>query len=549
MPKRNARRSSIAKYNPARISVVLAALVIALASVMHPAIALAQDRPSQEDKPNSWRYVDGVPISETEALSLTSETNSIPESGTNTDTTTPPEETEPAFVSWSETPAGFINSKGALIEGALRKGIDVSEWNKSIDWAAVASSDIDYAIIRCGYGDDLTSQDDKYFLDNVRGCLENDIPFGVYIYSYAYNEKMAASEAAHVLRLLEEADLSPADLGYPVYYDLEEQGHTSKPCIRERNPKYVEGLDEDGDGEEDEPKYIYNYLDNETLALLATTFATAIEEAGYKVGIYANLNWWNNHLTDPAFDQWERWVAQYYHQCNYQGSYAMWQCTSSGSVNGISTRVDLNFDYDLNRCAPVLPDIDVTDWYYTNGSYTYVMSRELITGYSSGKNAGKFGPYHNITRGQVATILWRMAGEPEAQAQPFEDVDYSEYYGPAIHWARATGVVNGHKDTDGVYRKFKPDAQVTRQELVCMFANYAQFVDERSIESDGTTMNERPDADKVSSWAAPSMAWAIEQGILNGKNRDGVYYLAPKDKAWRASMATMIMNYLLLPAD
>ena len=62
------------------------------------------------------------------------------------------------------------------------KGIDVSKWQGVIDWSKVKT---DFAIIRLGLGDNLESQDDAQFLNNVNGCINNNIPFGVYIYSYA----------------------------------------------------------------------------------------------------------------------------------------------------------------------------------------------------------------------------------------------------------------------------------------------------------------------------------------------------------------------------
>ena len=66
------------------------------------------------------------------------------------------------------------------------RGIDVSSWQEAINWSLVKGQ-IDFAIIRLGYGDNVERQDDKYFLNNVNGCIANNIPFGVYIYSYATN--------------------------------------------------------------------------------------------------------------------------------------------------------------------------------------------------------------------------------------------------------------------------------------------------------------------------------------------------------------------------
>ena len=209
------------------------------------------------------------------------------------------------------------------VSGVKRVGIDVSSYQGDIDWEKVAASGISYAIIRCGYGSDYESQDDKYFLENVQGALEAGLDIGVYLYSYATqltgDDSSAESEAAHVLRLLEEAGLEPEDLALPVYLDMENS---------------TQGK-----------------LGTSMLGDIAETFCSIIEQAGYKVGIYANLNWWNNYLTDDVFEteSWYKWVARYPTSTSVTSCGAddanMWQFTSSGTVSGISGSVDVNFDY------------------------------------------------------------------------------------------------------------------------------------------------------------------------------------------------------------
>ncbi len=102
-----------------------------------------------------------------------------------------------------------------------RYGIDVAEHQGVLDWKAIKNEGkVRFAILRCGYGSDYTYQDDGQFENNVRGCEENKIPYGVYIYSYATNNDMARSEAEHVKRLLKKCG-SWFRLG--VWYDVEEQ--------------------------------------------------------------------------------------------------------------------------------------------------------------------------------------------------------------------------------------------------------------------------------------------------------------------------------------
>ena len=102
--------------------------------------------------------------------------------------------------------------------------IDVSYHNGTIDWNKVKAAGIQGAIIRCGYGDNIASQDDKQFKRNADECVRLGIPFGIYIYSYAKNTTQAKSEAEHALRL---ATPYKGKMSYPIYYDLEEKGTES----------------------------------------------------------------------------------------------------------------------------------------------------------------------------------------------------------------------------------------------------------------------------------------------------------------------------------
>lgn len=190
----------------------------------------------------------------------------------------------------------------------MLRGIDVSEHQGRINWNSVKDS-IDYAILRCGYGDDVISQDDAQFKRNADECTRLGIPFGVYIYSYAMSIEQAKSEADHVLRLIKDYKLD-----YPVYYDLEDSGTTGQ-------------------------------CSNGLIASMAEAFADIIEANGYWCGMYANTSWWNNKLTDSRFDRWVRWVAQYASNCTYGGSYDMWQYASDGRINGVNGNVDVNYCY------------------------------------------------------------------------------------------------------------------------------------------------------------------------------------------------------------
>lgn len=184
----------------------------------------------------------------------------------------------------------------------IKKIIDVSEHQGKIDWAKTKGH-IEGAILRCGYGDNIASQDDKQWKRNADECTRLGIPFGVYIYSYAANMAQAESEAQHVLRCVRGYKLS-----YPIYLDLEHPGTESGAIAR------------------------------------ANRFGDIIEGAGHWCGVYANLYWWTNHL--GGLNRFTKWIAQYNKTLDFVGTHKdMWQYSSTGKISGISGNVDLNECY------------------------------------------------------------------------------------------------------------------------------------------------------------------------------------------------------------
>ena len=238
----------------------------------------------------------------------------------------------------SEEDGIALLSMDILPDGATAQGIDVSEHQGRIDWNAVKASGIDFAILRVGFGaPSWGGRVDYQFNRNISECERLGIPYGVYIYSYAFDNQQAADEASMVIDCL-----SGHNPRLPVYYDLED-----KTII--------------ADGRQS------------GIASRAQTFCNKISSAGYKPGIYANLNWFNNILTDPVFKSgsWDHWIAQYNSQCHYTGSYSFWQYKSNGKVPGINGNVDMNYAYvDVSLYHWQLID---STWYYaaSNGkAYT-----------------------------------------------------------------------------------------------------------------------------------------------------------------------------------
>ena len=198
------------------------------------------------------------------------------------------------------------------VHAATVKGIDVSVWQgksmKGVDinWQKVKNSGIKFAIIRCGYG---ATGIDTDFAFNASECERVGLPYGVYLYSHATSTADAVKEATFTIKLLK--GHKPT---LPIYYDLEAKQTAAKG--------------------------------KSTITKIANTYCKALKAAGYKPGIYANLTWWNKYLSDSSLNSYDKWVAQYYSKCSYTGTYSIWQYSSSGTVDGIKGKVDMNYLYN-----------------------------------------------------------------------------------------------------------------------------------------------------------------------------------------------------------
>ena len=240
----------------------------------------------------------------------------------------------PVYNWFDQFNRGYCSGVGAY------KGIDVSEWQGKINWAQVKTAGVDFAILRCGYA---STYADTQWHNNVQGCLSTGMPFGVYLYSRATSPEEASKEADFVISQLKSEGLTGADLALPVYFDMEDSKMVGK-----------------------------NY------AAIAQAFFDKLTAAGYPVGTYANLSWWNTYLTSPVFDKYSKWVAAYNASIgltyapmlNFSEGNGVWQFSDYGVIPGISERVDLNYTY----IEPINSDHWVKSgskwWYrYADGSY------------------------------------------------------------------------------------------------------------------------------------------------------------------------------------
>ena len=151
-----------------------------------------------------------------------------------------------------------------------------------------------------------------------------------------------------------------------------------------------------------------------------------------------------------------------------------------------------------------------------------------------------FNPNGDTSRAMVVTMLWRMEGSPAyVGASEFFDVENTDWYGQAVRWANAEGIVEGYRDANGKGQMFNPDGAVTREQLAAILYRYAQFKKADVSVGEDTNILSYDDAFSVSDWAIPAMQWACGSGIINGIGNN----LAPVGNATRAQVATMLMRY------
>ena len=206
-----------------------------------------------------------------------------------------------------------------------KKGVDISANNGSVDMEKIKKAGYDFVMIRCGYGDDIKSQDDSQFEANVKKAEKLKMPWGIYIYSYATNKAEAKSEAEHVKRLLK--GKKPT---LPVAFDMEDaDGYKSK----------------------------YGAMKKSVITDICKTFLSEIKKAGYYPMLYTSLYWIGNYISKDICDKYDLWVAQWNKTCDYKGkNLGMWQYggelnyLESNSISGVGT-------IDKDRCYKDYPAI------------------------------------------------------------------------------------------------------------------------------------------------------------------------------------------------
>ena len=206
-----------------------------------------------------------------------------------------------------------FGESGTVSAGSGSLGIDVSKYQPSINWAAVKSSGVDYAIIRCGYRGSSTGAliEDPYFKSHIKGAKAAGLKVGVYFFTTAVTEAEAVEEASMCAYLC-----NGYGLDFPIFMDCESS-----------------------------PRAGYNGMSASQRTAIIKAFCNTVRSAGYSAGVYANKTWLSSYMNAGELSGYKIWLAQYNSAPTYSGKYDMWQYTSKGSVNGISGYVDMNKCY------------------------------------------------------------------------------------------------------------------------------------------------------------------------------------------------------------
>lgn len=258
--------------------------------------------------------------------------------------TMPAKPVQAAVAAWSKGSDGkYYNDKGKVITGALKKGIDVSSWQGKINWDKVKAAGIEFAFVRVGHGTDPL---DSYYKYNLSEAKRVGIPVGVYFYSTTTSTTQSVKDARTVINAIRGYKIS-----YPVVVDMESSTQLGLTDTQRSN--------------------------------IALAFMKEVKKAGYYPMFYCNEDWYRNYLNTGLLAGYDRWVARYASTYDTSIKRQVWQCTSSGRVDGVppENTVDLDFafvDYTKIITPRTMPAASYQEagakWVKDSKGYRYQLS-------------------------------------------------------------------------------------------------------------------------------------------------------------------------------
>ncbi|MDE6777526.1 MAG: Ig-like domain-containing protein [Oscillospiraceae bacterium] len=358
-------------------------------------------------------------------------------------------------------------------------GIDVSKFQNTIDWNAVASDEIDFAIIRAGYrgydGGRLVV--DPMYDINMKGAIDAGLDVGVYFFTQAITEQEAIEEANLVISKLKDYKIT-----MPVYIDIEDidsNGRLEKAnlTIRQRTA-------------------------------IVEAFCNKIEEAGYDAGVYASKSYYLDNL-DPDYlsGKYKIWLAHYTTETNYKGDYHAWQYSATGSVKGISGNVDLDVMYSQkvkfskNELVITEPDASVKLDLTGDGILSFESSDTAIA------TVDAVGNISGISNG-TATITAISSNGSRDSMQVTVNL-------PATSMLTHTGIV---LDAIGATEMIKNSANVT---LVSSDSNIVTVSDDGTVKAENYGATEITATDDKGNISVCNVIVARPEKLVGDCNADG----------------------------
>ena len=188
-------------------------------------------------------------------------------------------------------------------------------------------------------------------------------------------------------------------------------------------------------------------------------------------------------------------------------------------------RADENPDIVVNPFT----DVSEKDWFYNDAMFVYK------NGLMLGTSKTLFSPHGTVTRGMMATILWRMEGSLAPKGEnSFTDVEAGRWYADAITWTTENGIFAGYSKD-----KFGPDDPITREQLTAIFYRYADYKGYKLTVTGN--LDKFEDADKITDYAKMVMQWAVGNGLIKGKSEN---LLDPQGTATRAEISAMLHRFI-----
>ena len=199
----------------------------------------------------------------------------------------------------------------------------------------------------------------------------------------------------------------------------------------------------------------------------------------------------------------------------------------------------VNVNLQTTHASKLFSDVEEGAWY--EEAVTFCNFNKLMTGYAG---TDTFGVGKSLTRAEFATVLYRIADPTGAAVDPttvknttkFSDVEDGQFYTAATNWAVANGVISGVDTANG--KEFQPYTPVSREMVCTILARYMKAADDQPT----AKLNSMPNAASVSDWATNSVAWALNNGVINGYNDNGTLKVEPQMTLTREMAAQIVAN-------